>query len=219
MSRTSTRGFTVLELAIAVAIVAIVATLAYTSLALARPRATLQSTAAELSALLKNARQNGLATGHPTVVVLLPNQPNASAGTGRFLVYEDPAFTFVTAAGTPNLGTLDPTTYAGGQGTTLLGSLELPPQVAVSLNGRSPPALPAPFDVVAASACNFCSASGDGRGAIVFDARGRARFYSGVGAESASAGATIALAGAELAGFELLVVMPATGAVKAFSRR
>src|SRR5512134_203119 len=57
------RGFTLVEMGVVLAIVAIVAALGVTSLERAKPRSRFATSATELHALLRNARLNALATG------------------------------------------------------------------------------------------------------------------------------------------------------------
>jgi len=96
--RASSRGFTLIEMMVTVAIIAIVAALAYGSIARQRPRANLMGTATELQALLRNARQNALSTSRDTVVLFLPQAANGEQGTGRVVVIEDATHTFFGVA-------------------------------------------------------------------------------------------------------------------------
>jgi hypothetical protein len=98
----------------------------------------------------------------------------------------------------------------------LVGDLEFPDGITVGLGGAPAPTLAAPYaNVPSDSACTFCSGT-DGRGAIVFDYRGRASFFDGSGARLGVIGGTIALQGpADLHGFRALVISAATGTVVA----
>jgi prepilin-type N-terminal cleavage/methylation domain-containing protein len=214
------RGFTSIELAVSLAIVLIIGAIAYTSLSRVRPRASLTGTAAEVAGLLYNARQNALATGRHTVVVFLPQQPNSDGGIGRVMAYEDASYRFFSA--TPSPGAASFSTFDGSkagyvESMNLIGDVDLPRGVTFGLGGATAPTLPAPYDSVAVSACNFCSTSGDGRGAIVFDSRGSARFFSAVGTPVSLLAGTIGLNGSPtIPGYHLLFITPTTGAVRPY---
>lgn len=211
------QGFTMIELAVVLAIVAAIAAIAYPSLARMRPRASLTGTAAELAGLLYNARQNSLATGNYTVVMVFPNQANSSGGVGRVVAYEDPTFRFFRSSSALNLGNWDASRNPGAVALNLIGDVDLPRGVAFGLGGATAPTLPAPYASVTALPCNFCSSSGDGRGAIVFDSRGSARFYSAVGAQLSLPAGTLAITGSpDISGYHMLFITPTTGAVRPY---
>jgi hypothetical protein len=208
-------------MAVAMSIAVILAVLAYSSLVRLRPRARLADVTADLTGFIHNARQNALATGHYTIVMFFPQQANSARGVGRVLAYEDTGFQFfsTTPPTHPNFHDFDASTTGGIASENLLGSIDLPPGIAFGLGGVSAPTLAAPYSGVAASQCNFCSTTGDGRGAIVFDSRGRARFYSqtDAGPLSLKAG-TIAFTGTpDISGYSMLLVSPTTGAVRPYT--
>jgi prepilin-type N-terminal cleavage/methylation domain-containing protein len=207
------RGFTLAELMTVVAIVAALSAIGYPLLSRARPRADLQASAGDLAALLHNARQNALTTGNYSVVMVFPDQPSNARGIGRVLVYEDSTFSFATAS----FAGWDATKYTAAGATTLIGSLELPRYVRFSFGTATIPSLAAPYGATTVADCNFCSSSpsGDRRGAIVFDSRGRARFYRGDGTlRSDISAATIAVSHPDLAGYRLVVVSAGAGLVR-----
>jgi Tfp pilus assembly protein PilE len=208
------RGFTVIEVAITLCVSFILATLAYTSLIRSRPRANLMGSATELEAVLRNARQNALSTGHDTVVMVFPQNKNQDGGTGSVIAWEDATHTFFGATA-PNFASFDPTAPAATD--NLLGKLDLPRGITFGLGGMAAPALEAPYSAIAAGACSFCAAGGDGRGAVVFDPHGRARFYSAPGAELSVFGGTIGLQGPTdlVSGYRLLVISKPGGSVRA----
>ena len=204
------RGFTLIELAVTVAMIAILATLAYGVLIRQRPRANLLGATTELFALVRNARQNALATGRNTVVLVFPDQANSEGGTGRVVLVEDPGATMFGAT-SPNFTSFSASRSFGNE--SLLGDIPFPKGVTVGFGGAAPPTLAAPYATVPSNVpCTFCSGSGDHRGAIVFDYRGRARFYNATGAALAVSGGSIALQGGiEFPGYRMLVVHGATG--------
>jgi prepilin-type N-terminal cleavage/methylation domain-containing protein len=210
-------GFTVLEMVVTVAILAALAALAYPALSLMRPRATFADVSAEVAGLLYNARQNALATGHYTVVMVFPNQANLVGGTGRLVAYEDETFKFMTTTATPRFDGWDASKTAGVAAWNLVGSVELPRGITFGLGGAAAPSLPAPYDAVTATACNFCKAGGDGRGAVVFDSRGRAQFFPQCGPALSLGAGTLALtASPAISGYRLFLITPSTGAVRPY---
>ncbi|BDG09092.1 pilus assembly FimT family protein [Anaeromyxobacter paludicola] len=217
------RGFTLVELAVTISIAAILAAVAWSSLARQRARGNLAGSAIELQALLRNARVNAVASGRPTAVMVFPQYANPLGGIGRVVVYEDPSFSFFSAAATPHFDGFDPAAPAEA-GRTFLGSLDLPAGIVVGLGGAAPPTLAPPYSGILAAACSFCASGNDGRGAVVFDARGRAGFHSADGAPLAVQGGTIALSGPgsaatlqDASGYRLLVITGATGSVRALN--
>jgi prepilin-type N-terminal cleavage/methylation domain-containing protein len=211
--RSHRRGFTLIEMMLTVAIIGILAALAYPVLIRQRPRAQLLGTTTELFSLLRNARQNALATGRNTVVMLFPQAPSSERGTGRVVVVEDPANTWFGGTA-PNFQTFSAT--ASPRADSLIGVLEFPNGITVGFGGSAAPTLRAPYaNIPSGSACTFCSGT-DGRGAIMFDYRGRAWFYDASGTRLGVTGGTIALQGPdEMQGFRALVISAATGSVVA----
>jgi hypothetical protein len=135
---------------------------------------------------------------------------------GRVVLYEDAAHSFFSTIASPNFSGFSPsdptTTWSRGE---ILETLDLPLNVTVGLGGVAAPALAAPYDLITASACSFCDSSGDGRGAVVFDSRGRALFYTASGAALAAWGGTLALQGpTSIAGYRMVIITTATGSVR-----
>jgi prepilin-type N-terminal cleavage/methylation domain-containing protein len=213
------RGYTLIEAAVVLGIVAVVTAAAYASLSAMRPRASLAGTASEITGLLYNARQNSLATGNHTVVMVFPRQANGDGGVGRVVAYEDPTLRFFSAASAVNFGNWTGSRNPQVQGANLIGSVDLPPGVVIGLGSAGAPALPAPYDAVTASECNFCSTSGDGRGAVVFDSRGAARFFSSTGTTLSLTAGTLAVTGyPTIQGYQMFLITPTTGAVRPYDR-
>ncbi len=188
------RGFTLVEMAVTVAIIGVVAALVVFGFGRQKPRARLNGATTELQALLHEARQNALATGRLTVVMVFPAfQASTEYGTGRFVVYEDGAGTFFTAGATPNFGAFVPTSEAAGTRSRVVTDLNLPRLVAIgpSDGQGGATAMPVPYDrVTTGLACTFCA--GD-RGAVAFNSQGQALFYQGNGAPLDVAGGSVSL--------------------------
>jgi prepilin-type N-terminal cleavage/methylation domain-containing protein len=217
-------GFTLVEAAVVVAIVAVVAALAYTSIARFRPRANLANTATELQSLIHGARQAALANGRDVLVLLFPDQAT-STGTGRVIVYEDAASDFFSDAAAVNFDGYAPGTLATGPGDEVLSTLDFDAGVTLGpATGRGPGAtLERPYDLIVVSTdCSFCSAGAGRRGAIRFDARGRAAFFDGNGLplseNNEDRGASFTIESAETGDLRTLVITSATGSIRVLQR-
>lgn len=212
------RGFTMIEMAIVVAIIGIVTAMAWSTLSASRPRQSLSNAAAELQAIVHGARQQALATNHDVVVMLFPAEPNRLGGTGRVVVVEDQNSSMFLDASVPNFGNYDAALPAFPAPLTQEPTVfDLPP--GVTFGTARAAALQPPLDTVPiATGCTFCDA-GQVRGAIRFDERGRATFYAANGAPlAAGTGQSLSLTSApDLPGYRTLVVTSGSGAVLAFN--
>jgi prepilin-type N-terminal cleavage/methylation domain-containing protein len=224
VSHRRNRGFTLVEMMVVLAILVTLAALAAISLQRARPRANLANVSTELLALLRNARQNAMATGRNTVVVVFPQFQNPDGGTGRVIVFEDPDATFFRAATSPNFQTLVPGTFNVGAATEILLSIDLPR--GTEIGGALATALAAPYERVDGSlSCGFCSTGLDGRGAVQYDSRGRATFHSANGAALDLWGAALSLRAVDpgnrgsssIDGVRTLVLTSTAGGVRSIS--
>jgi len=212
----SERGFTLVELAVTIAIVLVLAGLAWSGLSRLRPRARLADASSELVALVHGARQQALASGHDVVVMFFP-QFAGPESTGRVVVYEDGDFSLFNAAATPNFAGYDPATAAHGPRSDVVATYDLPPSVVIgpATGAGFGAALPAPLDGIAIDLdCSFCATTSDRRGAIRFDSRGRASFFSTNGLPLANQrGGTLSLAAPDVDGQRSLIVTSGTGSV------
>jgi prepilin-type N-terminal cleavage/methylation domain-containing protein len=214
--RTS-RGFTLVELAVVLAIIVVLSALAIPNIARQRPRARLASATAELQSLLHAARQQALASGRDVWVVVFPSYANGDS-TGRVVVYEDGSFDFsvANAPGGMDLDRFSPVTQAVGAASQIVTTMDLPTTVTFGTDGSAPVALVAPLAGINTTvACSFCGNLSDGRGGIRFDSRGRASFYGRAGAPLTTTGGALNVTAApSVAGTRTLVVTPRTGVVQ-----
>jgi prepilin-type N-terminal cleavage/methylation domain-containing protein len=212
---TAERGFTLAEMAVTMLIIAVLAALAAIGVQRMRPRASLATTTAELAALLNAARQNALSTGYDTVVMFFTQEPNPRGGTGRVILYEDHTFNFFDGAAATNFGGYTAATpISPNSSSDAFETLDLPRGMSFGFGGVAPATLAAPYTLVPVAACSFCAS---GNGAVVFDSKGRARFYNANGVALSVTGGTIALRASDVTGYRIIVITPTTGSVKAFN--
>jgi prepilin-type N-terminal cleavage/methylation domain-containing protein len=207
------RGFTLIEAAVVMAIVVVLSGMAVASFSRQRPRANLTSAAAELQSMVHGARQQALTTGHDVWVMVFP-QFVSNSGTGRVIVVEDGSFNFIPAG---VIAAYNPSVLSQGTQRTEVTTLDLPTGVVFGpATGQGAAAtLPAPLaGIDVTKACSFCSTTGDGRGAIRFDPKGRASFYAGATAQSVIGGASMSLNAPDIGKTWTLAVTSAAGAVQ-----
>jgi len=194
---------------ITVSVIGIVAAASISYFGGFRRRVSLQSMMHEVEALMGEARLRAIANGRDNLVLFYP--PTA-ARPGRIVHYEDAGSTFF-GAGVPNFGSLDPMAPVAGGNSVVVDTITMPPTANIGATGIA--ALPAPLATIVVNAdCGFCSGGGDRRGAVVFDTRGRARFYDGVGAALVvTGGASISFMDQQSTARWLLVVT-SSGAVQ-----
>jgi prepilin-type N-terminal cleavage/methylation domain-containing protein len=212
------QGFTLIEAMVVVAVIGIVAALAYSSLSRSRPRAQLAGVANELQALMYRARQEALARGRDVAVVFYPAATTPD-GQGRILLVADEVGGFM--AGTAPAGAVDYCTMTPTRTPDILAQIDLPRDLRIAAPARAQ-AFPFPYGLVAAptAGCAFCTGTvpgGGTRGAVRYDSRGRAAFFADCGVPAAFPnGASVALTSTALRGSRVLAVPP-TGGARTFS--
>jgi type II secretory pathway pseudopilin PulG len=207
------RGFTLIEAAVVMAIIIVLGGMAVSSFSRQRPRANLATAAADLQSTVHGARQQALASGHDVWVMVFPQYVNGNS-TGRVIVYEDGNFSFVSGG---MLAAYNPSVLSHGSQSPAVTTLDLPTGVVFGpATGQGASAtLPAPLaGIDVTKACSFCSTSGDGRGAIRFDPKGRASFYSGATAQTVIGGASMSLNAPDIGKTWTLAITSAAGAVQ-----
>jgi hypothetical protein len=175
-------------MAVVIGIIIVVTVLAWDLMRRGRFRADFDSTSAEIQSLIHQARQEALTYGNQVAVMVFP-QYASGASSGRIVVVRDDSTNmFLDSTSTAlTFATYDPSVLAApanGTGGTVVTSLDLPVNVQVGpLTGSGEAALPFPYGSITVNVdCSFCGASGDRRGAIVFDGRGKSTFWNVVGA-------------------------------------
>ena len=216
---TSPHGFTLVELVVAIAITVTLSALAWSNLWRLRPRAQLADASSELVALVHGARQHALATGNDVAVMIFPSF-HSSGSTGRVIVYEDGNADFFSDLGAVNFAGYDPAALNHGSRSQIVADYDLPRNVVIgpAAGAGTSAALVAPLAAIPIDVdCSFCKADGDRRGAIRFDSRGRAFFYSanaGAGQPATDVvGGSLSLSAPEVGGQRSLIVTSGTGSV------
>ena len=180
MRRPISRGFTLIEMMIVLLIIGITSLIAFSTLRRSRPRATVRGAMAELRSLVHNARQEALATGLDTWVLVFPEYDNG-VSKGRIIALvddSDPAQSLQAGGAALNFAKYLPGTIKATANGRVIGSVDLPAGVLVGpATGAGVHDLKFPYASIALdTACGFCGTAGEGRGAVVFDSRGRVTF-------------------------------------------
>jgi prepilin-type N-terminal cleavage/methylation domain-containing protein len=189
-------GFTLIEMMVVLAIVAIGAALVLWGFGAQGAREKLRLSTLELRGLFSQARQTAYTTGNRVVVMVFPEQVTNFAGArGRIIVYEDGDFDLFSGAGAVSFDTYNPGGTAAGPRSQVVDTMDLPTQVAIGpADGWGGGArAQAPFDSVALDkGCAFCTGAGS-RGAVVFEPLGDVTFYDRNGVPLALDGAALSL--------------------------
>lgn len=216
VTRQPSRGFTLIEMMVTVAIIGVVVALAYSNLGRLRTRATLATTSTELHSILHGARMSAVASSRDVGVLFFPSTSGQAGSMGRIIVYEDGNFDFF-AAGTVKFSDYVPTSNLAGSLSQILTTYDLPAGVVIGpVTGMGSSAvLPAPLDGVdVRKDCSFCDTATVRRGAIRFDSRGKATFYDAAGIKTVTGGAAFSLTSTEVGGLKVFAVVASTGAVR-----
>jgi len=199
-ARRRTRGFTLLEMMIALAILGVLTAMSIAAIQRMDDWADPQSAASDLSGALSLARARAVESGSEVWFIVyedINRQGTAGQGNGAYFIVEDRRFDFLNGSGPPpSSGVL--LTYATFQPPNKVDPLKeqgflvdykyldaysMSAQASTVRFGVSGTLqYDAPFASLTPAACSFCSGSPK-RGAIVFGADGAARFFDGSGAQ------------------------------------
>jgi prepilin-type N-terminal cleavage/methylation domain-containing protein len=225
------RGFTLIELMLVLAIVGIIAGIATYAMTRNRPRASLLGASIELRALLHQARQQALVSGDNVAVLVFPGVSGATGSLGRIVIYRDGLSNFFEAGSAVHFGAYDPIALGAGVDVNgkarseVIGTFDLPRDVTFGpAQGLGASAvLPEPFKSIPVTAeCTFCNGTGAARrGALVFDSRGRARFYKTDGKPEVVDGGSLSVTAPSLQGttplVRLIAVTATTGSLQSIN--
>lgn len=217
-------GFTLIELAIVVAVIAAMVAVAGPLLSRSRPRASLATTTAELQSFIHFARQSALASGDDVAVLVFPDWASANgAQQGRLVIYRDgsPARDFFNAGVVVRFDGYKPDELKAGTRSAVIATMELPSGITIGPLAGTGVVPKAPLDKVKVdSFCSFCTTTaGDRRGAIRFDPHGRATFYGNAATPETpvvvTGGASLSLQANGVQGGRTLVITAVAGTVQA----
>ncbi len=205
------RGFTLLEVMIVLAIVGVITAISVTSAQQIGARNATQNAASDLSTVLQNARARAEQSGADVYVMVYPTMKrdgSLTGGSGALVVYEDARGDFLTATGpcdgsasTARCGWTNfappsnvfPVPNSGGRFVQIV-YLDDYPKKNVRFGKSSASAFTAPFTGVGtlanANGCSFCGAT---KGAIVFTGEQQLRFLDNSGAPVAQRVAGLAV--------------------------
>lgn len=181
MATRPSRGFTLLEMMIVLAIVGVITAMAVATYSGIGRRAAPQNAAYDFSSALSQARSRAAERNANVWVVIFPGAGRSgAAGNGAWVMYEDYSLTFGLASNTTPESIVDSGNSRVLERKFLDDYAGKNAKFGVGQSGTAAyqATIGAPFPSTATpNACNFCSDSGAAaRGAIVFSPDGNARF-------------------------------------------
>lgn len=192
------RGYTLLEVMITLAIIAILAGLSVMGYAAVGRRGALQNASFDLQGVMSTARTRAVSRGHPVWVVLFPSgsRKAKTGGLGAFMVVEDNLGAYVRAPrGALELDlAVDPD--FGVSQVYFLEDYSKKVRFGALTPGRTD-MFGAPFSGMSVQTCSFCSGADFLRGAVIFFPDGGARFVDGQGAFLTSPNQSVAFSSLE----------------------
>lgn len=219
-----TRGFTLLEVMVVVALIGIIASLAFNSMEELRARTAPRTAAAEFTTAMSQARNRALSRGSDVWVIIYPSQDSV----GAWFIYEDVTTNFGTSTASSTVRqylNFTPTNRfpMSGENNRLIdsGFLRDYAKRNVRFSTTSSVGWGNPFTGLASESpqsCTFCTAGPSSlvRGAIVFTGDGSALFYDGNGARLAKRAVGLTLNGVTTDQPTRVAVSGSTGYVGVF---
>ncbi len=212
------RGYTLLEVMITLAIIAILAGLSVMGYTAVGRRGALQNASFDLQGVMSTARTRAVSRGHPVWVVLFPsgNRKGKTGGLGAFMVVEDNLGAYLRAPrGAFDLDlAVDPD--FGVSQVYFLEDYSKKVRFGALTPGRTD-LFGAPFSGMSVQTCSFCSGTGFLRGAVVFFPDGGARFVDGQGAFLTSPNQSVAFSSLEGRKQHLLAISGPAGYMASFA--
>lgn len=219
-----TRGFTLLEVMVVVALIGIIASLAFNSMEELRARTAPRTAAAEFTTAISQARNRALSRGSDVWVIVYP----AHESRGAWFIYEDVTTNFGTSTASSTVRqylNFTPTNRfpMTGEQNRLIdsGLFSSYARQNVQFSNTSTVAWGNPFTALASESpqnCTFCSSGPGGvaRGAIVFTGDGSALFFNGNGVRVSKRAVGMTLNGVSTAQPTRIAVSGSTGYIGVF---
>jgi prepilin-type N-terminal cleavage/methylation domain-containing protein len=192
------RGYTLLEVMITLAIIAILAGLSVTGYAALGRRGALQNASFDLQGVMSTARTRAVSRGYPVWVVLFPSASRKAktGGLGAFMVVEDVNGSFIRSPADRFDLELVVDELERVSQVYFLEDYSKKVRFEALTPGRTD-MFGAPFSGMAVRTCSFCSGSDFPRGAVVFFPDGGARFVDGQGTFLTSPNQSVAFSSLE----------------------
>jgi prepilin-type N-terminal cleavage/methylation domain-containing protein len=177
------RGYTLLEVMITLAIIAILAGLSVMGYAAVGRRGALQNASFDLQGVMSTARTRAVSRGHPVWVVLFPSagRKAKTGGLGAFMVVEDSRGAYLRAPQDALELDLAVDPDFGVSQVYFLEDYSKKVRFGALTPGRTD-MFGVPFSGMSVQTCSFCSGTDFLRGAVIFFPDGGARFVDGQGA-------------------------------------
>lgn len=214
MTARPSRGFTLLELMVVVAIIGLVSSMAAATATRIGSRNATQNAASDLSSMLQKARARAEQRGSDVYVIVYPTMTRTgvvTGGSGAIFIYDDANGDFLTGTGgcTGSAGPdcswanfVPPTNIVppAASNDRLLEAIYLDNYTKKNVRFGKPSTttFAAPFATISGAAanagCSFCAA---GKGAVVFTGEQQLLFLNNTGAPVAQRVAGLALQGVD----------------------
>lgn len=214
-------GFTLLEVLLVLAILGVLTGMAVVAFDAVGRRGALQNAAFDFQGAMMSARTRAVSRGHPVWVVLYPaaNRAGLTGGMGAFSVVEDRNSTYVRNPArlftlrlevdvVGDMGTVSAVYFLEDYSKKVRFETLTPGKVGL---------FGAPFRMLAAQTCSFCSGAAHQSGAIGFFPDGSARFVDGEGVYASATNHSMSLRSLEGRTQQLFAISGPSGYMAVFS--